>query len=259
MKKRRRLRRHAAHRNPVSPQVSVIIPVLNERRTLARVIRQAYRVHPQTEVIVVSNGTVDGSNRTAARLGARVISYKQALGHDVGRSIGAKAAQGSVLLFLDGDMVIPAAKLRPYVQAVQQGVDVALNRYSGPAKSKRTHRVVLAKYALNVLLNKGELEGASMTTVPHAISRKALETIGAEALAVPPKAQAIASARGLRIKAVHLLSVGRLNPIRRSRKGGDPVGDLIIGDHLEAVEWLTRETGARGLRTDLGRKREFVR
>jgi cellulose synthase/poly-beta-1,6-N-acetylglucosamine synthase-like glycosyltransferase len=32
---------------PAAPKVSVIIPVYNEARTLAKVIREAFRVHPQ--------------------------------------------------------------------------------------------------------------------------------------------------------------------------------------------------------------------
>ncbi|MGO4275782.1 glycosyltransferase family 2 protein, partial [Paenibacillus sp. TAF58] len=124
------------------PKVSVIIPVCNEARTLAKVIREAFRVHPQTEVIVVDNGSTDGSKRVATRLGARVISFSQRLGHDVGRSIGAMQAKGDILLFLDADFVVSAKETIPLIRAVQQGVDVALNKYNGIVTKANVHRVV---------------------------------------------------------------------------------------------------------------------
>ncbi|CAM4080810.1 glycosyltransferase [Paenibacillus alkaliterrae] len=249
------------HNRSKTPRVSVIIPVYNEVRTLAGVIRQAYRVHRHTEVIVVANGTTDGSKEAAARLGARVITFNHPLGHDVGRSIGAMEAKGDIILFLDGDFIIPVREFIPLVKAVEKGVDVALNSYNGITSVSNVHRVVLAKHALNAILSRMDLNGASMTTIPHAISRKALDIIGAENLAVPPLAQAIAAQRGLLIKATRLIQVGLRNRsrVRRREKGLDPVGDLIIGDHLEAIHWLTDFSGVRGNLPDLLRIREMMR
>lgn len=63
---RRQVRRLRIHSSS-DPFVSVIIPVLNERRTLARVIERAAQVHPASEVIVVANGTTDGSTASQKR------------------------------------------------------------------------------------------------------------------------------------------------------------------------------------------------
>ncbi|OXM83487.1 glycosyltransferase family 2 protein [Paenibacillus rigui] len=240
-------------------RVSVIIPVMNERTTLPAVLREVKKLRAQLELIIVVNGSTDGSAAIASMSGAKVIHYEQPLGHDVGRSIGARHATGDILLFLDGDMVIPAAKLMPYLHAVERGVDVALNQYNGKVAVTSVHPVVLAKHALNAVLGRPDLKGASMTTIPHALSRRAVETIGVEHLAVPPKAQAIAIQRKLKVAAVHLVQVGRINPVRRREKGSDPLGRLIIGDHLEAIRWYTEATNERGLRTDLFRNRHMVR
>ncbi len=242
------------------PVVSVIIPVMNERRRLAAVIREALQVHPRTEVIVVANGSKDGSAEIAAREGARVYSYPDPLGHDVGRSIGAQRARGNVLLFIDGDMVIRARELRPFVSAIESGgADVALNDYDGPIGTAQVHGVVLAKFALNALLRRYDLGGASMTAVPHALSRRAIETIGAEALAVPPLSHAMAVSMGLDVRTVHYVPVGALNPPRRRRERKQSIEPLIVGDHLEAVDWLTARHGIRGGCEDLQRQREIVR
>ncbi|WP_179223914.1 glycosyltransferase family 2 protein [Paenibacillus tyrfis] len=243
--------------------VSVIIPVLNERKKLPSVLREVMKIGAgKLEIIVVANGSTDGSKQIAESMGARVFSFEEPLGHDVGRSIGAGLANGKILLFLDGDIVIPARDLRRFVHAVHSGVDVALNRYLGPIRTRSVHPVVLAKHALNAALGRTDLRGTSMTTIPHALSRRALAAIGAGELAVPPKAHAMAVQKGLVVRPVHFVSVGRLNPRRKRRwttHGTDTVGQLIIGDHLEAIRWLTATAGERGNHTDLMRNRNMVR
>lgn len=243
--------------NHPHPCVSVIIPAMNEAGKISAVIAEARAVHPETEVIVVANGCKDQTAAVAERMGAKVLSFAEPLGHDVGRSVGAEAAKGRILLFIDSDMVIPSGELRPFVQAVQSGVDVALNDYTGPIDRQPVHRVILAKYTLNSMLGRSDLRGASMTAVPHALSRRALETIGASELSIPPKAQAAAVNRGLRVEAVYRVEVGRLNPGRIP--GGDPLEMLVLGDHLEALEAVIAERGIRGGYHDGGRRRSVVR
>ena len=223
------------------PHVSVIVPVMNERRTLARVLAEAFRVHPLAEVIVVCNGSADGSPAIARRSGARVIEWPQPLGHDVGRAIGAKAAAGDVLLFIDGDMDLPASVLKTFVSEVDSGADIALNHYSGPVRKRKVHGAVLAKHALNDLLGRPDLGGASLTAVPHAISRRALEMIGAELLAVPPVAHAAAIHHGLNVRLSAAVPVGRLNGKRRRKGHWRMLENLIVGDHLEAVGWWLQQ------------------
>ncbi|MEY9096234.1 glycosyltransferase family 2 protein [Paenibacillus sp. RC84] len=247
------------YRNDPAPKVSVVIPVYNERRSLAAVIREAYRVHPSVEVIAVVNGSTDGSRRIVEKMGPRMIAFDTALGHDVGRAVGARAARGDIVLFTDGDIVIPAAKLSAFVKAVENGADVAMNTYIGPVKRDSVHRVILAKHALTAMLDRPDLAGTSLTTIPHALSRRAISEIGAEALAVPPKALALALRKRLNVKAAVYAAVGAKNPRRRKSAGRDPVGDLILGDHLEALHaWIEAaafsEGAAEPLRTETGKE-----
>ncbi|KAI7257077.1 hypothetical protein KC345_g10871 [Hortaea werneckii] len=245
--------------NHPEPYVSVIIPAMNEARTIARVIAGARGVHPRCEVIVIVNGSADQTADIARSSGANVIVYEQPLGHDVGRSAGAAAAKGEILLFTDGDLVIPASQLRPFVTAVSGGADIALNDYSGPVRGRFPHPVVLSKHTLNLLLGRPDLKGCSLTAVPHAISRRALDVLGSGSLSRPPLAHARAVLDGLRVIAVHSVPVGKMNAVRRKAGGSDPLQEIILRDHLEAVALLLERKGDRGGFSDGTRRREMVK
>jgi len=240
----------------VRPHVSVIIPVMNERKTLGRVLREAKIVHPRTEVIVVLNGSRDGSGKIAKQHGVRILRYREALGHDVGRAVGAEAARGDVLLFLDGDIAVSARQLRPFVRAVERGTDVALNAYGGRPATKNPHPVNVAKRMLNACLATPGLRGASLTAIPHAFSRRAVARIGCRSLSVPPAAQAKAVLAGLAVSAVRYVEVGKSNPQKRRSNGA--LTSLILGDHLEALQELLEQKGERGGFPDGGRMREYL-
>lgn len=238
------------------PEVSVVIPARNEGKRIVRVIEEARKVSPSIEIIVVSNGIQDETTKLALEAGVRVIEGYQSLGYDVGRAVGAYFAKGNVLLFLDADFVVPAKKLMPYVQAVQSGWDIALNAYSGFATKHRIHPTSMAKRLLNHIVGRPDLRGSSMTTVPHAMSRKALQTIGWKELAVPPKAHVKAILAGLSITRVSLINTAKVNRRRIGRT--ENVRELVLGDHAEAIGYVLKQKGNRAGYTDMERKRQLL-
>ena len=83
---------------------------------------------PLHEIIVVENGSHDHTYAAARAFeGVTVIHIPERLGHDVARALGAKMSTGDIVLFMDGDMPVPAEKLSSYLVAADRGVDVALN------------------------------------------------------------------------------------------------------------------------------------
>jgi CTP:molybdopterin cytidylyltransferase MocA len=241
--------------------LSVIVAAVDETATLRQVLAQVRRLGV-AEVIVVANGATEETARTARAGGARVLRCAEKVGHDVGRGLGAACAEGDVLLFADADMPVPAEDLRPFLRAVQEGVDVALNRLDPYIRPEaRLHPVFAAQRFLAAALGRPDLGCASLTAVPHALSRRAFRLLGPEALAVPPLALARAVAAGLRVEAVHPVDAVRLNARRPGLNVGrsSPVEQLILGDHLEAIGWvLGQAPGGRGGFTDLGRRRELL-
>lgn len=243
---------------PTEKSVAAIVSVRNEEKTIGSVMRQLNRL-PLDEVYVIVNGSEDRSFQQAReRSQACILFYPEALGHDVGRALGAKLASADILLFLDGDMVIPAEELIPFVGAVDRGVDLALNDI-GPYLNPfaKQDQVTHMKQFLNASLGRKDLGANSLTAVPHALSRKAVETLGLPNLMVPPKAQALAVHHRLRIAAAGSVNVIRSNKRRRENTGrNNQVADLIIGDHVEALKLAGDLAGERLAFVDALRRRE---
>ena len=93
--------------------VSVIVPVHNGERYLAESLESALRQSfPPLEIIVVDDGSTDGSAEVAGRFGPRVTIQRQAnRGAGAARNEGARLARAPLLGFLDADDVWVLDKL----------------------------------------------------------------------------------------------------------------------------------------------------
>ncbi|MEW5955307.1 MAG: HAD-IB family phosphatase [Candidatus Micrarchaeota archaeon] len=86
-------------------RASVIIPCFNEATTVEKVVRVARSSPVVDEVIVVDDGSTDGSAAAARRAGARVFRHARNKGKGAAVLSGARVARNEVLLFLDADFV----------------------------------------------------------------------------------------------------------------------------------------------------------
>ena len=111
---------------PVStPHVSVIVPVYNGEQFLAEAIASVLeQAHVPLEIIVVDDGSTDGTARVAAGFGQTVTYLHQAnQGPAAARNRGLALAQGELLAFLDADDRWPPDKLARQVAALQASPD----------------------------------------------------------------------------------------------------------------------------------------
>lgn len=226
---------------------AAVISVCNEEQTIGKVLDELEKL-PLSQIVVVLNGCTDRSFFIARQCSkAIIIHYPERIGHDVGRAVGTKLTNADIVLYIDGDMIISDDKLMPFLIAVDQGVDVALNDISPwvPPFVRQDH-VTRCKSFLNRVLNRDDLRANSLTAVPHALSRRAIDTVGVTSLMVPPKAQTIAIMKGLQVSAVQRVDVVNHNRVRSKNVGVDnDVTQLIIGDHLEALNTVMEMTGKR--------------
>ncbi|WP_232436758.1 glycosyltransferase family 2 protein [Paenibacillus senegalimassiliensis] len=232
---------------PLQGTVTAIVTASNEEKTLPAVLAELRKL-PLREIIIVLNGCEDGSF-AAVDQDPRItrLSFPQRLGHDVGRAVGASVASGDILLFTDGDICVPAEELAAFILAVDRGEDLVLNDLTPylPAFAGQDE-VTRCKVFLNHALGRPDLRANSLTAVPHAMSRRAVQAVGTAALLVPPKAQAMVLARGLAASAPVSVDVIRSNRVRSGNSGaGNAVAQMIIGDHVEALGEVMKTEGVR--------------
>ncbi|MCP3807340.1 glycosyltransferase [Paenibacillus sp. Lou8.1] len=225
---------------------AAVVSACNEESTIDRVLGELEKL-PLTEIIVVLNGCTDGTRSTVAKHHPSVtlVNVPDRLGHDVGRAVGARMTQADIVLFVDGDLPIPASDLLPFLHAVDQGTDVALNdlgRHLPPYAQQDS--VTRCKAFLNRVLRRPDLGASSLTAVPHALSRRLLDQLGSAVLAVPPKAHAMAILHGMIVAAVHAVDVIKTNRKRTFNVGkGNAMEQLIVGDHAEALTTVFQVAG----------------
>ncbi len=106
--------------------ISVIIPVHkggeNFRRCLSSL---AAAVPPPSEIIVVADGDADGSWLLAKEFGAQVLRTATRGGPAQARNLGARAARGALLFFVDADVTLPADAMSQVVAAFTGEPDLA--------------------------------------------------------------------------------------------------------------------------------------
>ena len=89
---------------PRALRISAVIPCFNAAtylgEALSSIARQSRPVH---EVLVVDDGSSDGSAEVAERCGATVIRLSSNRGHGFARNVGWRAAAGDAIAWLDAD------------------------------------------------------------------------------------------------------------------------------------------------------------
>ncbi|MGD0731345.1 MAG: glycosyltransferase family A protein [Terracidiphilus sp.] len=106
--------------------VSVVIPVRNGARYLGEAIKSVLgQEQIDVEVIVVDNGSSDGSGALAESFGAPVrVVGEGRLGAANARNAGVRLARGEYLAFLDADDVWASGKLNRQVRELEARKDL---------------------------------------------------------------------------------------------------------------------------------------
>jgi glycosyltransferase involved in cell wall biosynthesis len=120
---------------PSEPEISVVIPCLNEEEAVGRVVDQARegirRSGRSGEVIVVDNGSTDRSAAVAIEHGARVVEEPRR-GYGSAYLAGLGAARGAYVVMGDADETYPLAELDGFVERLERGDDLVIgSRFKG--------------------------------------------------------------------------------------------------------------------------------
>jgi glycosyltransferase involved in cell wall biosynthesis len=111
----------------VTSLISVVIPVLNERHGLPLVLDAlaAQRDAPEFEVLVVDNGSSDGTPEAAARHPLPVtVLHESTRGPYAARNTGLAAASGEIVVLTDADCRPEPSWLAAGVRSIEAGADL---------------------------------------------------------------------------------------------------------------------------------------
>lgn len=143
---------HTADEVNTAILTSVVMPCLNEARTLAACIQrarvgceaalaecgwsvaQATDVQPSYEIIVADNGSSDGSQSIAQEHGAQVVTITQK-GYGAALQGGITAAKGRYVVMGDSDCSYDFGEVPRFIERLEQGYDLVMgNRFAGEIK-----------------------------------------------------------------------------------------------------------------------------
>lgn len=101
----------------MKPLVTILIPVYNGEAYIAQAVDSALaQDHPHKEIIVINDGSTDGSMAILARYGAAIRVIDQVNGGPPrARNVGLRAAQGDYIAFLDADDIWLPGKISAQV------------------------------------------------------------------------------------------------------------------------------------------------
>ena len=121
-------------------ELSIIIPVFNEADNLAELLGKIQSLQlPGAEIIVVDDGSTDGSAEIAIAAGANVVCHPYNIGNGAAVKSGMRTAKGRFILLMDGDgqhkpedipkLCAEAAHYHMVVGARGKGSKLRLHRY----------------------------------------------------------------------------------------------------------------------------------
>lgn len=107
-------------------KLSIIIPAKNEHASIKGVISQAKDRFPDAELILVDDGSSDDTAAIAEQAGATIVRHPESLGNGAAVKSGARAANGDILCFLDGDGQHDPVELSSLLEKLDSGYDMVI-------------------------------------------------------------------------------------------------------------------------------------
>jgi glycosyltransferase involved in cell wall biosynthesis len=206
---------------PPEPCLSVVIPVYNERKTLTEVLRRVRAVPVAKEIILVDDGSTDGTRELLGTLEGdsdlRILYHPENRGKGAALKTGFLQARGDIILVQDADLEYNPAEYQRLLEPILR--DEADVVYGSRFLRRESRRVLsfwhtLGNRVLTTLSNMfTDLHLTDMETCYKVFRREAIQAIAPRLkqnrFGIEPELTAKVARAGYRVYEVGISYAGR--------------------------------------------------
>ncbi len=106
--------------------LSIVLPAKNEAESLATLLQKLCVAQPEAEILVMDDGSTDGTPAICAQHGVRCLSAPYSMGNGAAIKRGARAAHGETIVFMDADGQHDPDEIAHLLAKLEQGYDMVV-------------------------------------------------------------------------------------------------------------------------------------
>ncbi len=121
-------------KNTQKNSLSIILPAKNEAEGLQQLLPNLVESHPNAELIVVNDGSIDQTSAIAKQFADVVVEHPYCIGNGAAVKSGARAASGEILVFMDADRQHSPDDIQRLLDEFEKGYEMVVG-----ARATNTH------------------------------------------------------------------------------------------------------------------------
>lgn len=127
-------------------KISIILPARNESASLDLLLPRLRKEVPDAEIIVVNDGSTDGTEAISISHCAQVLNHRYSKGNGAAIKTGARHAAGDILVFMDGDSQHRPEDIARLLAKLDEGYDMVVGARDGAGQASRHRGLANAFY-----------------------------------------------------------------------------------------------------------------
>lgn len=113
---------------------SIVIPAKNEAESLCRLIPELIELYPDSEIIVVNDGSTDDTSEVCKSFGVNLVTHPYSMGNGAAIKTGASTASNNIIVFMDADGQHNPSDIQYLLDELDRGYDMVV-----AARSNKSH------------------------------------------------------------------------------------------------------------------------
>jgi glycosyltransferase involved in cell wall biosynthesis len=121
-------------------KVSVVIPAYNEALVIGKVIKDLKKIKEVSEILVVDDGSTDGTKNAAENAGAKVIRHPYNKGNGASVKTGIRQASNDIVILMDGDGQHSPSFIPKFIKQLEE-YDLVIGSRDSAAEANSLRRI----------------------------------------------------------------------------------------------------------------------